>query len=145
MLTRAIKKAIAHARLVPRAFALVWSASPALTLATISLLVIQGVLPALVVWLSKDVIDAVVALLRSGVTDVVAQESWRSAFALSASMAALLLGIEISRAAYDWVRAAHGRYVAAAVSDLIHAQSICLDLAFYETMRNIARCCLSRT
>ena len=139
MLTRAIKKAIAHARLVPRAFALVWSASPALTLATISLLVIQGVLPALVVWLSKDVIDAVVALLRSGVTDVVAQESWRSAFALSASMAALLLGIEISRAAYDWVRAAHGRYVAAAVSDLIHAQSICLDLAFYDSADHFDR------
>lgn len=139
MLSLALRKAMAQMRFVPRALALVWDASRGLTITMIVLLVVQGLLPAAVIWLSKDVIDAVVALLRAGAASVQSLDAWRGVFAVAATMVALLLSIEIARAAYDWVRATQGRRVAAHVADLVHAQAISLDLAFYDSADHFDR------
>jgi ATP-binding cassette subfamily B protein len=45
---------------------LVWEPSRALTLAWLALTFVQGLLPALSIALSKPVVDALVAVLRSG-------------------------------------------------------------------------------
>ncbi len=54
---------------IPRVLRLVWDTSPRLSLAMGSLAVAQAVIPASQIWLSKLIIDAVVAAIRSGGTN----------------------------------------------------------------------------
>ena len=113
---------------VPRTFALVWQVAKGWTVAWIVLLIIQGVLPATMVYLTKLVVDGLVRALRP-------DSSWadkRSVLILIAILALVLLLIEGVRGILTWVRTIQSEFLQDHITDLIHEKSTAVDLSFYE-------------
>ena len=113
---------------VPRTFGLVWHVAKGWTVAWIVLLIIQGVLPATTVYLTKLVVDGLVRALRP-------DSSWadrRSVLILIAILALVLLLIEGVRGILTWVRTIQSEFLRDHITDLIHEKSTAVDLSFYE-------------
>lgn len=114
---------------LPRTLALVWRATRGWTAAWICLLVAQGVLPSAVVYLTRPLVDSILAAASS-------RDDWtrvRHALLLVAAMAAVLLLTEILRSISSWVRTAQSELLQDHITDLIHQKSVDADLAFYES------------
>ena len=114
---------------LPRVLRLVWAASKGWTLAWGILLVVQGLLPAAMVFLTRLLVDGLVDVVGTGF-------SWDSAqpvVLLGAVMAGLLLMTELSQNAIDWIRGAQAELVQDHIASLVHEKSVALDLAFYES------------
>jgi len=122
------RKLAAQFPYLPQALRLVWTAAPRHAGLWVALLVLQGLLPIGTVYLTRSIVNALVAAVRS--TDPVAAA--RPALLLAALMVALLLLAEGARAAASWVRAAQADLVQDHISSLIHRQSLAVDLAFYD-------------
>jgi ATP-binding cassette subfamily B protein len=60
-----LAKALRQLHDVPRALRLAWDAAPRWTSVSVVLLAIQGLLPVATVWLSRSLVNATVAALRS--------------------------------------------------------------------------------
>ncbi len=114
---------------LPRALNLVWSAAPRWTAAWSLLLVIQGLLPVAMVYLTRTVVDRIAG---SG-AGVLAPESLRRVIAPVIVLAALYLASEILRAATRLVRTTQADLVRDHVSALIHRKTIEADLAQFES------------
>ena len=113
---------------LPRAFVLVWAAARRWTIAWAVLLLVQGLLPVATVYLTRTLVDSLVAALDAG-----DWASLRPTLLLVALMAAILLLMEVLRSLTGWVRTAQSELVRDHISGLIHARAMALDLAFYET------------
>ncbi|MEZ4728991.1 MAG: ABC transporter ATP-binding protein [Caldilineaceae bacterium] len=114
---------------IPKTLRLIWAATPGWTLLWLLLLVIQGLLPIATVTLTKRLIDSLVAARA-------ANGDWtaiRTTLALVALMAGIILLGELLQSLSAWVRAAQTEYIQDHIKDLVHAQSVAVDLAFYET------------
>jgi ATP-binding cassette subfamily B protein len=111
-----------------RAFGLVWHAAGGWTAAWLVLLAAQGLLPVATVYLTKHVVDSLVAALGGGT----AWENVRPTFLLAAALGGVLLLAEVLRSLNAWVRAVQAERVRDHMSALIHRKSIAADLAFYE-------------
>jgi ATP-binding cassette subfamily B protein len=114
---------------VPRALGLVWRAAPGWTAVWGVLLVAQGLLPVATVYLTKAVVDALVAAMRGGGRP----EQVRTALLLVAAMAAVLALGEALKAATSFVRTAQSDMVEDHTRLLIHRKSAEVDLAFYDS------------
>jgi ATP-binding cassette subfamily B protein len=128
ILSAKLRKALAQLPYLPRALALVWEVARPWTTAWIVLLIVQGLLPAATVYLTKLVVDGVVATVNSG-------SSWPSVsrvLVLLAILGGVLLLMEIVRAGINWVRAVQTELLRDHLTALIHQKSITVDLAFYE-------------
>ena len=64
ILSEKLRKALAQLPYLPRALALVWQVARPWTTAWIVLLIIQGLLPAAMVYLTKIVVDGLILSLR---------------------------------------------------------------------------------
>ncbi|MEK7404209.1 MAG: ABC transporter ATP-binding protein [Acidobacteriota bacterium] len=113
----------------PRALKLAWEAAPGWTSAWAALLLVQGLLPAAVVHLTRAVVDSITAAVRGGG----AWESVRPALLLVGAMAAILLLAEVLRSAAGLVRTAQADLVQDHINGLIHSKSASVDLAFYDS------------
>ncbi len=111
------------------ALRLVWRSAPGWTIASLALLVVQGALPLVSLYLTKLVVDAVTAAL--------AAPDHGAAF----GQVALLIGLAgvaaligaAARSIAGLVSEAQGQVVTDHMSDLLHAKSIEVDLAYYES------------
>ena len=113
---------------MPRALGLAWSAAPRLMLAWLAMVLILGLLPAAVVWLTRPLVNGITAAIEAG-------GQWEAVLPviiLGAAMAAVILAGELLRAANNWIRTAQSERVGEYVSGLIHDQSMAVDLAFYD-------------
>ena len=110
---------------LPQAFTLVWAAARRWTVAWAVMLVLQGLLPVATVYLTRTLVDTLVAALDSA-------SSLRPTLILVALMALIMLLQELLRSATSWVRTAQSELVQDHISHLIHRQAITLDLGFYE-------------
>ena len=115
-----LRKALAQLPNLPRALALVWQVARPWTTAWIVLLIVQGLLPAAIVYLTKLVVDGVVA------RDV------RLVLTRLLLLGALLLLMEVVRNAINWVRTVQAELLQDHITSLIHEKSVSADLAFYE-------------
>jgi len=125
ILSSKLRKALAQLPNLPRALDLVWSVARQWTIAWILLLILQGLLPAVVVYLTKLVVDG---LIR-------AQGSWPAmmyVLQLLMELGATLLLMEIVRNAINWVRTVQAELLQDHITALIHEKSVTVDLAFYE-------------
>ncbi len=113
----------------PRAVALVWKASPGWTLAWSLLLLIQGVLPAVLVNLTRIVVDRIAEAAGSGAR----LGEVRHIVLPAVLMAALLLFSEVLRAATRVIRTAQSDLVRDHVSALIHECAATADIAQFES------------
>jgi ATP-binding cassette, subfamily B, bacterial len=128
ILTAKLRKAMAQLPYLPRALGLVWQVARPWTITWIFLLVVQGLLPAATVYLTKLVVDGVVAALGSG-------SSWpsvRPVLVLVVTLAGVMLLMEVVRSGINWVRAVQAELLQDHITCLIHAKSVTADLAFYE-------------
>jgi ATP-binding cassette subfamily B protein len=124
-----ISGALAQLPYLPRALALVWSASKALTAVWVVLLVVQGLLPIATVYLTRSLVNWLAAAVRAGGS----RADIRPGLVIAAMMAAVLLAAEILRSITTWIRTAQSELVQDHINDLIHEKSLAADLAFYET------------
>jgi len=125
ILSSKLQKALAQLPNLPRALDLVWSVARPWTIAWILLLVVQGLLPVGLVYLTKLVVD--------GITR--GHGSWSAM--LHVLQVVLLLGatlllMEVVRNAINWVRTVQAELLQDHITALIHEKSVTVDLAFYE-------------
>lgn len=112
-----------------RSFALLWKSSPIHTTIWATLLIIQGVLPGVIVYLTKLVVDSLSAAVNS-------QGEW-SAVSKSLTYIAFIVGImllsEIIQSLLEMVRADQSDIVQDYVTKLVHDKSAMLDMAHFES------------
>ena len=111
---------------LPSTLRLVWQAAPILTFAWTALLLLQGFLPVATVYLTRPVVNGIVAAIR-------ANGDWRPILWPASLMAAVLLLTELLRTAVQWIRTAQADLVQDHIASLIHQKSLEADLAFYES------------
>jgi ATP-binding cassette subfamily B protein len=111
-----------------RALRLVWQSAPGWTIASLALLVVQGVLPLVSLYLMKLVVDAVTASMEA------ADE--RIAFGQVALLIGLTGGVTLvsvlCRSIAGLVSEAQGQAVTDHMHDVLHAKSTEVDLEYYE-------------
>lgn len=112
-----------------RAVKLVWEAAPRWAAAWAGVLVVQGLLPAALVYLTRALVDRLVRVMQAP------GPSWESVQPLvpvATLMAGLLLADELLRGLGSWVRDCLSEQVQDHIRDRIHRQSLTVDLAYYD-------------
>ncbi|MDF5732440.1 MAG: ABC transporter ATP-binding protein, partial [Rhizonema sp. PD38] len=128
-MNRRIGRAIARISYLPKTLHLVWTASKGWMIAWAILLVIQGLMPVAMVYLTRSAVDGLVAVMGVGAT-------WQRAQPIIVPAAAmgciLLLGGSLQNL-MEWVRTAQSEFVHDHITTLIHQKSVAVDYAFYES------------
>jgi len=112
-----------------RVFTIVWAAAGAWMVAWAILLIVQGLLPVALVYLTKPLVDGVQAAVGRG-------SSWESVqpiLLVGGAIGGILILTELIKVALEWIGAVQSELVQDHVSDLLHAKAISVDLAFFET------------
>jgi ATP-binding cassette subfamily B protein len=107
----------------------VWQSAPGWTLASFVLLIVQGVLPLLLLYLMKLVVDAVTTGLAAPDKGV----AFRQVALLIGLMGAVTLVGALCRSLAGLVSEAQSQVVTDHMSDILHAKSIEVDLEYYES------------
>ena len=123
-----LDKVLVQLRYLPFAASLVWTAARNWTLAWVVLLLVQGILPVTIVYLTRSVVDTLVPLMGNvtawaELTPII----WR--VVLLAGAVVLAEGL---RGVAGWVRTAQAELVQDHISGLVYDKASTLDLAFYE-------------
>jgi ATP-binding cassette, subfamily B, bacterial len=123
------QKITAQVTYLPQTLQLIWSASHYWTLAWGVLLLVQGLLPAATVSLSRVVVDSIVKSVGKGVA-----QSDIHALAMPILLMLLILVLtEVLQGVSEWVRTAQSELVQDHISQLVHQQSIAIDYSCYES------------
>ncbi|HMQ53548.1 MAG TPA: ABC transporter ATP-binding protein, partial [Anaerolineae bacterium] len=123
------RQQLAQLRHVPKALKLVWAAAPGWTATTVILLGVQGLLPIFVVYLTRVVVNDLVAVVDSG-----GESASLGPAALSISLMGLVLLLsQIAGSAATYVHTILAEQMQITMNDLIQAKAITLDLEFYES------------
>lgn len=120
---------VSQVRLVPRALKLVWDAAPGWTLALLVILVVQGILPVVTVYLTRNVVNALVAIVQSNGDPAVLMP----AVTTVALMGLVMLVNGVLGSVNGYIRVALSEQVRDRMHGLIHAKSISLDMQFFES------------
>jgi ATP-binding cassette subfamily B protein len=115
----------------PRTFRLIWKAAPRWTSAWATLLVLQGILPVVSVYLTKLLVDSLVGATRSGNISA----NWKSTVVLLIATACVMVVSQSLQGISEWIRIAQSEYVQDYIKQLIHEKATTVDLAFFESSR----------
>ncbi|MBM3190901.1 MAG: ABC transporter ATP-binding protein, partial [Chloroflexi bacterium] len=124
-----LRKAVRQLQYLLRALALVYSAARVWTVIWLVLLVLQGVLPAAQVVLTRALINGIVQALGGDVT-------WRAlgpVLTTAIAVGLLILLAELLRTGSNWIRSVEGDIIQDHISSLVLRHSAQLDLAFYDS------------
>ncbi len=111
-----------------RGLALVWRAARLWTVAWGVLIVAQGLLPAILVHLTRTAVNHLADALAAPDTLTAFAVAWPSL----AGIAALLIAGQLLASLVAWVRGVQAELVQDHIKELIHAHALRLDLAFFE-------------
>ncbi len=111
------------------ALRLVWQSAPGWTMASLALLVVQGTLPLVSLYLMKLVVDAVTTALEAADKGAAFEQV---ALLIGLTGGVALIGA-VARSIAGLVSEAQGQVVTDHMSDLLHAKSIEVDLEYYES------------
>jgi ATP-binding cassette subfamily B protein len=123
------RKGLAQLPLLARALRLVAHAAPRPTAAWAALIVVQGLLPVALVFLTRAAVDAVAAALGGGS----GWERAREPVLLVAALALVLLLAEVAQAAARWVRTVQSEVVRDHLAGLVQQRAVAADLAYFES------------
>jgi ATP-binding cassette subfamily B protein len=115
--------------LVPRALKLVWDAAPMWTAASMVILIIQGLLPVATVYLTRNVVNSLVAVIQSNGDP----EVLMPAVTTIVLMGLVLLVGGVLGSVNGYIRTAMGEDVRDKMHSLIHAKVLSLDMQFFES------------
>jgi ATP-binding cassette, subfamily B, bacterial len=113
---------------IVRTFRLVLSACGVWTLLWIVLLVVQGLLPAATVQITRLLVDNLTASISAGA-------SWAAftpVLVLATLMAAVLIASEVLQLFAEWVRTIQSEQIQDHISRLVHEKSMTADMGFFE-------------
>jgi ATP-binding cassette subfamily B protein len=113
---------------IVQALRLVWYAAPRHTAIWAALLVFQGLLPVATVYLTRALVNGLVAAVRSPASGAISSQT----LLVVAAMGALILIGEVVRVSANWLRTSQAELVQDHISDLIQRKSVAVDLAFYD-------------
>lgn len=114
---------------MPRTLRLIGEAARGWTVAWVILLVVQGLLPVAMVYLTKLLVDRLVVAVSLGD----AWEGLPSIWLPATLMASIIVLTELIHGATSWVKTAQAEHIKDHLSGLIHAKSTEVDIAFYES------------
>ena len=123
---RALVRRLAHIRL---ALHLVWEAARWWTPGWVAILVIRGLLPAAVVYLTKWLVDGVAAVMETGA----GWEEIEVVLVPGLLMGGALLLQRVLGSVAEWVNAAQAELVQDHVKGLIHEKAAAADYGFFES------------
>jgi len=129
--SKAIKEKIKVALRFLPALRLVWHSSPSWTVARMVLVILQGLLPLVMIYLAKLIIDTVTTNLRSSDPEQVFTQVLP--FIILAGVAAIFDGF--CQALNELVNTAHSQKVTDYMQGIIHAKSVEADLEYYENAK----------
>ena len=112
-----------------RALKLVWTPAPGWTLAWGILLVVQGILPAVNVYLTGVLVDSLVKAIAIGGTT----ESLKVIFLPAIFMGVTMLLSMLAEESVNWIDTAQSEVVGDYIKALVHQKSVEADIAFYES------------
>src|SRR5262245_50126055 len=112
-----------------RVFGLIWTAAGKWTVAWAVLLIVQGILPVVLVLLTKPLVDGLQAAIGRGTS----WETVRPVLVIVVAIGVVLLLSELIKVALEWIGTAQSELVQDHLSDLLHAKATSVDFAFYET------------
>lgn len=115
-----------HAR---RGLAMVWEAAPGLTALWVALMVLQGLVPPAVVYVTKWLVDGVNEAIGRGLS----VETVELAVYPAAAMVALLLLRQGLSSGTSYVSTAHSEYVTDRVKAAIHQKAARVEYSFFES------------
>lgn len=124
-----LRRIIAQLPYVFRALGLVWHAARGWTTAWAVLLAVRGVLPVATVYLTRSVVNALLAAIRAGG----ARNSLGPLVVVVTLMVGVKLADEALRGIGGWLQTAQSDLVRDHISGLIQEKSARVDLAFYES------------
>jgi ABC-type multidrug transport system fused ATPase/permease subunit len=120
-----LRGALGH---LPRALALVFAAARGWSVVWLVLLAIQGLLPVAGVYLTREPVNRLVAVVGAGA----AWPALRPLVLVAVLLAGVLLLAEVLVSVTGWVRTMQAELFKDYLHGLIHRQSVAADLAFYE-------------
>ena len=128
-LTSKVRQAFAQMAHWPRTLRLIREAAPRWTVAWAVMLVVQGTLPVIAVYLIKLLVDSLIAAVNARGS----AESISPVIIWAGLTAAVMILIEFLQSAADWIRSAQSELLQDHIKNLIHQQSATVDLAFYDS------------
>src|SRR5262249_49602823 len=111
-----------------RAFGLLWSAARMWTAAWVGLLLVEGLLPIAVVYLTRLLVDA----LAKGIGKGISFANLEPVLVYGGLMAAVLVLTELVQVCSEWIRTAQSELIQDHISALVQNKSVSVDMAFYE-------------
>ena len=114
---------------LPEAIRLVWQAAGYWSVVWAVLLIFQGILPALQIYLVKTAINSFVAVVNNDIPSA----NLTAAFTDIGILVALILTGSAIASFTTWVRSLQAELTQDYLSSLIHNQAVSLDLAFFES------------
>jgi len=128
MIQKAHQELLKCLPLMWRGLALVWQASRGWTVAWGLLLLLQGVIPAAQIYLTRHAIDLISTALGVRSSGIIFDTVW---------LPVILIGLlwiisQLLSSLVDWVRTAQAELVQDNIHALIHRQALSLDISFYE-------------
>ncbi len=114
---------------IPKILRLIWQAAHGWMLLWGILLVVQGVLPAITIFLSRSLVDGLVNATGQGLT----KEVLYPVIIPGTAMVGVLLAGELLNSLTTWVRTSQAELVQDFISGRVHQQSIAIDFACYES------------
>jgi ATP-binding cassette subfamily B protein len=127
-ITRVLRRAVAESRYVPQTVRLVWAATARWTASWLVLLFVQGLLPAIAVYLTKSVVDGLLKAITSSAGLAATASLLKPAAALGMVMALqVLVGGLIG-----WVRFLQSEILQDYISRKIHEKSVSVKMSFYD-------------
>src|ERR1700733_11382092 len=128
-LLRRAKKRFPQVSSLPRLFSLVWVSTRGWTIGWALLLFLSGLLPAATIWLTRTLVNEMVAAVR-------ARGSWvnvRPLLLTAVLFATLTVSTEIVLGLLEWIRTILTELIQDHVSALIQTKSTEVDYGFYES------------
>lgn len=124
-----LQRFLSQLRYFPRTLRLVWQAAPGWAILWLILLLVQGLLPAGIVYLTRLLVDRVAAAIGNGL-------NWLTVTPLlwpAALIATFMLLMQMLQTLNGWVRTGQAEFVQDYINNLIHQKATTVDLAFYES------------
>ncbi len=112
----------------PQALKIVWGAAGSLSLLWVLLILIQGILPVATVYLIREIVNGIAAVIGTG-------EGWKGLMPVlppAVGMVLVLITGEALQGVNRWVKTAQSEKVQDHVHQLIHEKAMDLDMTFYD-------------
>lgn len=121
--------ALAQLPYLARGLALAWRAARGWTILWATFLIVQGLIPVALVYLTRLLVDDLVVVVAARGAS---PNEITKVLVLAAAMAGLMLLTEVLRSAVGWIRIVQAELLQDHISHLIHTKSVEADMAFYD-------------